>query len=144
VCTEGSKQPQKICNITMHKPNTKCSQQCKISAQNRQKGSQKLFVDKSYGPRRQVQQLGTDAQHTYQLRWEQVDTDEIRAYAGDINSVWREKKNIWSIHGVPVSARRTYNPAVSTRTIHAQSMYRRTPFPRAIFYKTKRSCVNRG
>ena len=55
--------------------------------------------------------------------WEQTDPDAIRAYAGDINSEWRKKTKSWRVHTVAVSARRTYITAVSTRTIHAQSMY---------------------
>ena len=38
-----------------------------------------------------------------------------------------EKIKSWSIHIFAVSARRTYNRAVSTRIIHTQYMYRRTP-----------------
>ena len=38
-----------------------------------------------------------------------------------------EKTKTWSIQIVAVSARRTYNTAVNTRFIHAQSVYRRTP-----------------
>jgi hypothetical protein len=68
VCSKVSKQPQKIC-ITLHTSKSKwktTAQQCKISVQNRQKGSQKLFSGKSYGPSRKMQQLSRDARQSYQ------------------------------------------------------------------------------
>ena len=132
MCSEVSKQPQNICNITLHTSKSKCkktAQQCKIPVQNRQKGSQKLFSDKSCGPHKKLKQLSRDSRHKYQQEREVVGADWSRRDSSlrYINSEWIEKRKTWSVHNVAVSARRTYNTAVSTRSIHALSMYRRTP-----------------
>jgi len=53
--------------------------------------------------------------------WQQIQTptQETPAVSG-------KKTKSWSIHTVAVSARGTYNTAVSTSNIHAHSKYRRT------------------